>query len=104
VRAFRPEAIVVAAGFDGHLLDDMSGLGYSTGLFRRFGRAIALWANDFAGGRSLSILEGGYHLDALCNGVEEYLFGLAGAEGGAPAPATGIQASCRDSQARMGKT
>jgi acetoin utilization deacetylase AcuC-like enzyme len=78
VRAFRPEAIVVAAGFDGHLLDDMSGLGYSTGLFRRFGRAVALWSNDLAGGRSLSILEGGYHLGSLCDGVEEYLLGLVG--------------------------
>jgi acetoin utilization deacetylase AcuC-like enzyme len=78
VRAFRPEAIVVAAGFDGHLLDDMSGLGYSTGLFRRFGRAVALWAADFTGGRCLSLLEGGYHLGALCEGVEQYLLGLAG--------------------------
>jgi acetoin utilization deacetylase AcuC-like enzyme len=84
VRAFRPEAIVVAAGFDGHLLDDMSGLGYSTNLFRRFGRAVALWSNDRAGGRSLTILEGGYHLGALCDGVEQYLLGLAGADAANP--------------------
>jgi len=76
VRDFRPEAIVVAAGFDGHLLDDMSGLGYSTDLFFRLGNAVALWAADFAGGRCLSLLEGGYHLDALCDGAERYLLGL----------------------------
>jgi acetoin utilization deacetylase AcuC-like enzyme len=76
VRAFRPEAIVVSAGFDGHELDDMSGLGYSTDLFRRFGRAVALWSDDLAGGRVLTILEGGYHLGALCDGVEQYLHGL----------------------------
>jgi acetoin utilization deacetylase AcuC-like enzyme len=79
VRAFGPEAIVVAAGFDGHLLDDMSGLGYSTDLFRRFGRAVALWATELTGGRTLTLLEGGYHIDSLCEGVEQYLSGLLGA-------------------------
>ena len=59
VRAFRPEAIVVAAGFDGHLLDDMSGLGYSTDLFRRLGRAVSLWAADLAGGRVPDAPRGG---------------------------------------------
>jgi acetoin utilization deacetylase AcuC-like enzyme len=80
VRAFRPEAIVVAAGFDGHLLDDMSGLGYSTDLFKRLGQAVSLWAADLTGGRALTLLEGGYHLGALCDGVEQYLFGLLGAD------------------------
>jgi len=79
VRAFRPEAIVVAAGFDGHFLDDMSGLGYSTEIFRRFGLAVSLWAADLAAGRVLTVLEGGYQIDALCDGVEQYLFGLTGA-------------------------
>lgn len=78
MRAFRPEAIVVAAGFDGHLLDDMSGLGYSTDLFRRFGLAVSLWATDWAAGRVLTLLEGGYHIDTLCDGVEQYLLGLTG--------------------------
>ncbi len=78
VRAFRPEAIVVAAGFDGHILDDMSGLGYSTDLFRRFGLAVSQWAVEFTGGRALTLLEGGYHLGALCDSVEQYLSGIAG--------------------------
>jgi acetoin utilization deacetylase AcuC-like enzyme len=76
VAAFRPEAIVVAAGFDGHLLDDMSGLAWSTGLYRRIGRAVAAWARELTGGRVVSILEGGYHIGALCDSVEEYLLGL----------------------------
>ncbi len=84
VRAFRPEAIIVAAGFDGHLLDDMSGLGFSTDLFRQFGRAISVWAADLADGRALTLLEGGYHLGALCDGVEQYLLGLTGATGDTP--------------------
>ena len=83
VRSFHPEAIVVCAGFDGHLLDDMSGLGYSTELFRRLGEAVSLWAADFTGGRSLTLLEGGYHIESLCDGVERYLLGLgAGPDAG----------------------
>ena len=89
VRAFRPEAIVVAAGFDGHLLDDMSGLGYTTDLFNRFGSAVAAWAGEFAGGRCLSLLEGGYHLEALGDGAERYLLGLAGDGAAAPHAASG---------------
>lgn len=81
VAAFCPEALVVAAGFDGHSLDDMSGLEYSTDLFRRLGRTVAAWAQRHCGGRVLTILEGGYHLGALAAGVENYLLGLAGAEG-----------------------
>jgi acetoin utilization deacetylase AcuC-like enzyme len=94
VRAFRPEAIVVAAGFDGHLLDDMSGLGYSTDLFRRIGRTVTLWADEFAGGRSLSLLEGGYHLAALADSVEQYLLGLSGEEGALPGEARTRRTTC----------
>jgi acetoin utilization deacetylase AcuC-like enzyme len=108
VRAFRPEAIVVAAGFDGHFLDDMSGLGYSTDLFRRFGLAVSRWAADLAAGRVLTLLEGGYHIDSLCDGVEQYLLGLVGEReipldpplskgetGGFPANGSGTRSACQ---------
>jgi len=77
---FRPEAMVVAAGFDGHRLDDMSGLNYSTALYSILGQRIRQWAEAYTAGRLVSILEGGYHLQALAEGVEAYLCGLA-AEG-----------------------
>jgi acetoin utilization deacetylase AcuC-like enzyme len=86
VRAFGPEAIVVAAGFDGHALDDMSGLGYSDELFGRLGRVVASWAGEHCGGRVLTLLEGGYHLGALADGVERYLLALAAAGAGAAPP------------------
>lgn len=73
---FKPDALVVAAGFDGHRLDDMSGLNYSTSLYRILGERIRLWAEKYTAGRVLSILEGGYHLQALAESVESYLSGL----------------------------
>ncbi|HBI14459.1 MAG TPA: histone deacetylase [Desulfobulbaceae bacterium] len=73
---FRPEALIIAAGFDGHREDDMSGLNYSTALYQMLGERIGGWAREHAGGRVLSILEGGYHLPSLAASVEAYLTGL----------------------------
>jgi acetoin utilization deacetylase AcuC-like enzyme len=42
------------------------------------GRAIAQAADAFSGGRVLSLLEGGYHPQALGRSVAAYLEGLAG--------------------------
>lgn len=73
---FKPEAIIIAAGFDGHTLDDMSGLNYSTKLYGQLGQRIALWSKGFCKGRVISVLEGGYHLPTLGNSVESYLNGF----------------------------
>lgn len=73
--AFRPEALIVAAGFDGHQDDDMSGLCYSTALYGRIGGLMRQWGESCQG-RVVSILEGGYQLPALAASVEAYLTGL----------------------------
>ena len=72
---FQPEALLVAAGFDGHRDDDMSGLSYSTALYQRLGEIMSQWGRSCQG-RVVSILEGGYHLEALPASVEAYLTGL----------------------------
>ncbi len=77
VNRFRPECIVIAAGFDAHGQDDMSGLDWSTLVYGKIGTAVANWADRFTQGRVLSILEGGYVPDALSASVETYLGGLA---------------------------
>jgi acetoin utilization deacetylase AcuC-like enzyme len=73
VTRFQPNAMIVAAGFDGHHLDDMSGLAYSTEVYGQLGKWMATWANRFCQGRVLSLLEGGYHVQALAESVEVYL-------------------------------
>ncbi|MEW6219749.1 MAG: histone deacetylase [Thermodesulfobacteriota bacterium] len=78
--AFAPEGLIVAAGLDGHRQDDMSGLAYSTGLYRRLGERMAAWGRRYCQGRVLSILEGGYELEPLAASVEAYLLGLAEGE------------------------
>lgn len=73
---FRPDALVVAAGFDAHREDDMSGLAYSVDLYRKLGEFIMDLGRNHAQGRVLSILEGGYYLDKLGLCVEAYLTGI----------------------------
>jgi acetoin utilization deacetylase AcuC-like enzyme len=73
VEEFKPEAIIVAAGFDGHVHDDMSGLAYSTALFGELAAWAASWAKTHCQAKILTILEGGYHLESLADGVETYL-------------------------------
>ncbi len=77
IESFEPDAIIVAAGFDGHVMDDMSGLAYSTKLYGNLGLIMDDWAKRLCSGRLLSILEGGYHLDALAASCEAYLAGLS---------------------------
>ena len=73
---FRPDAIIIAAGFDGHKFDDMSGLSFSTELYGHLGRRIASLGENLCNGRVLSILEGGYHLPSLATSVGAYCKGI----------------------------
>jgi acetoin utilization deacetylase AcuC-like enzyme len=76
IAGFAPDALIVAAGFDGHQQDDMSGLNYSTGLFERLGQWLSHTAATHCHHRMISVLEGGYNLDVLAQSVEAYLKGL----------------------------
>lgn len=76
LEAFQPEALIIGAGFDAHLDDDMSGLTFTVDLYRRLGVFIMELARDLTGGRLLSILEGGYHLEKLGICTEAYISGL----------------------------
>ncbi|MDZ7641675.1 MAG: histone deacetylase [Desulfurivibrio sp.] len=73
--AFQPEALLLAAGFDGHRDDEMSGLSYSTELYHLLGQRAAAWAARYCPGRLLALLEGGYHPPTLALSVENYLAG-----------------------------
>jgi acetoin utilization deacetylase AcuC-like enzyme len=61
-RDFRPEFVLVSAGFDAYREDPIGGLGYEVDDYRRLMEAVVEVAPP---GRIVSALEGGYHLDAL---------------------------------------
>ncbi len=64
-RAFKPQLILVSAGYDSHADDPLGGLGLRTEDFGRLTRMILDLADELCQGRVVIALEGGYDLDAL---------------------------------------
>jgi len=62
---FRPEIIIVSAGFDAHIDDDMSDIKLSTEGFSWIMEKIVKMASAYSNGRLISVLEGGYSLKRL---------------------------------------
>jgi acetoin utilization deacetylase AcuC-like enzyme len=73
LEAFKPEMIVVSAGFDGHVLDDMSSLCLTEHDYAWVTEKIMETARRHAKGRVVSMLEGGYETGALARSVVAHL-------------------------------
>ena len=63
--AFAPEMVIVSAGFDAHKADPLAQLRVETADFAWLTAQLLDAARRHAGGRLVSLLEGGYDLDAL---------------------------------------
>jgi len=63
--AFGPQLVLVSAGFDAHLADPLADLMLDTEDFAWITGELRAVADRHAGGRVVSMLEGGYNLDAL---------------------------------------
>jgi acetoin utilization deacetylase AcuC-like enzyme len=74
---FKPELIVFSAGFDAHAEDDMAMLRFTDGDYGWVTGQIKEIADKYAGGRMISMLEGGYSLSALGRSVMQHLRVLA---------------------------
>ena len=78
IDAFGPDAVLLSAGFDAHADDPLAAVELSTDCYRWMSERIVETADRHAGGRVLSLLEGGYHLEALPRCVAAHLEHLAG--------------------------
>jgi len=73
----RPELILVSAGFDAHREDDMGQLSLVEADYVWLTEQIVDVADQHAGGRVVSMLEGGYNLSALGRSVVAHVRALA---------------------------
>ncbi len=73
IDAFKPQLVFVSAGFDAHREDDMSHLGWRDDDYAWVTRKLVEAADRHAGGRLVSMLEGGYALPALARSVERHV-------------------------------
>ncbi len=75
---FKPEFIMISAGFDAHREDDMSSLGLVEADYAWVTEQIQDIAVRYAGGRIVSALEGGYELHALGRSATAHVKQLSG--------------------------
>lgn len=75
VERFRPDLLVVSAGFDAWRSDPLGGLALTEEAYGQIGSLLAGLAARSSQGRLVSVLEGGYDLDALPRLVEAFLGG-----------------------------
>ena len=78
VNGFAPDFVIISAGFDAHRRDPMAGIELSTGFYRWMTERMLEVADRHAGGRLVSMLEGGYDLQALAECVSVHVQTLAG--------------------------
>ncbi len=73
---FRPELIVISAGFDAHVRDPLANINLEEADFAWATQKIMEIADRFADGRIVSMLEGGYDLQALGNSAAAHVLAL----------------------------
>jgi len=76
-KRMKPELILLSAGFDAHRLDPIGSLGLETEHFGLLTESVIAAADAECGGRIVSLLEGGYHPEALADSVFLHLTKLA---------------------------
>jgi acetoin utilization deacetylase AcuC-like enzyme len=79
IRTFAPELMIISAGFDAHRRDPLASLELDATDFGWVTRKLMDAAHASAGGRIVSVLEGGYDLQGLQESVAEHVAALMGA-------------------------
>ena len=77
-KQFNPDFVLISAGFDGHRHDPLSQMNMTEKAYHEMAEEMLNLAQNCCQGRLLSILEGGYHLDALSRCVLDHVTLLMG--------------------------
>ncbi len=75
---FKPDLIMISAGFDAHRLDPLAQINLEDEDFGWVTGKLCEIANRHCGGKIVSVLEGGYNLEALKSSVAAHLLALDG--------------------------
>ena len=73
---FKPEIILISAGFDAHVRDPLANINLESEDFYQITKQIVDLANIHSKGRVVSFLEGGYDLLALSESIKQHLLAL----------------------------
>lgn len=78
LRRYRPDVLLVSAGYDPHWKEQLASMRVTVPGFRRMVAQIKVLADELCGGRVAATLEGGYDLEALPCAVEATVRELSG--------------------------
>lgn len=70
---FQPELFIISAGFDAHRHDPLADMNLTEESFGKMTKIVCKYANKYAKNRIISMLEGGYNLDALKKSLNNHL-------------------------------
>ena len=73
---FKPEFILFSAGFDAHKDDPLSNINLKSQDYYEITKRTLIASRDYCKGNIVSILEGGYDLNALAESTEEHIKAL----------------------------
>jgi acetoin utilization deacetylase AcuC-like enzyme len=73
LRDWRPELLLVSAGFDAHQDDTIAGLNWTVEDFAWLSKELVGLSQELCEGRLVSVLEGGYDLDALAQSARAHV-------------------------------
>lgn len=80
LKKFRPDFIISQHGADPHRSDPLADLELTIDAMARAYRSVAVWAQQFAGGRWVALGGGGYHVDAVARAWTQVLAAVADVE------------------------
>jgi acetoin utilization deacetylase AcuC-like enzyme len=78
LREFKPDFIIISAGFDAHRLDPLAGMNLEDDDFHWVTEKLMRIADEVCEGRIVSILEGGYSGEGLMGGTAAHVKALMG--------------------------
>ena len=78
VNAFGPEIVLISAGFDAHAADPLAQINLSTGCYGWMTERMMEVADQHSNGKLITLLEGGYDLNALAHSAATHLCVLSG--------------------------
>jgi acetoin utilization deacetylase AcuC-like enzyme len=90
LRQFKPDLLIVSAGFDAHEHDPLGGMRVSTAAFAAMTAELRGVAEECCGGRIALVVEGGYDLHALAASLDAVADVLERPAAAVPWPTSGI--------------
>ena len=76
LRTFAPELLIISAGFDAHYRDPLANITLESADYQWVTQKLMEIADASAGGRIVSVLEGGYDLQGLAQSVDAHVTAL----------------------------